>query len=324
MMLDTIVSGTRNMLEFAAIASRRLPVDQFRRDLRPQPAMIAHVTEENRRPRSDDPGATYSESKRLAELLCTLYHQQYGLAARSPAARFCGPLPAVDLHFAIGNFIRDGYRRANPGPGRRHPLPVLPVRGGSGDLALDDPAAGRALPALQRRIEEALTIAQVAARWPASSPRSPPSRSPVRPQPARRPNAMCQYPTDQGRAPSPPDIDLHHAIVRTVRWYARQPAPTCPGGSHGDPRRRLYRRGAGRARDQARLPAHRRRRHASERCHWPLSRLTYVCCHTNRPARSRPKAITADQPAGRRQRHLGPGGTNAITGVLGAWLTRWG
>jgi dTDP-glucose 4,6-dehydratase len=55
--------------------------------------------------------STYGEAKRYAEMLCTLYHQRYGLPIHiARPFTFIGPYQDLNAGFAITDFIRDGLQ----------------------------------------------------------------------------------------------------------------------------------------------------------------------------------------------------------------------
>jgi nucleoside-diphosphate-sugar epimerase len=111
LMADTIVEGTRRVLEFARSAGARrvLMLSSGGVYGKFMPG-TTHVPEDY--PGGPDPlniYYTYSESKRMAELLCAIFAHQFGLEI--PVARvfaLVGPRLPLDIHFAAGNFIRDG------------------------------------------------------------------------------------------------------------------------------------------------------------------------------------------------------------------------
>lgn len=110
-MFDTIVGGTRNMLD---LAHERAPQGRFLflssgAVYGAQPREITHVDE--RYPGSPDclePKNAYGEGKRAAEMLCAIYGKQFGLdVVNARIFALLGPLLSLDIHFAAGNFIRD-------------------------------------------------------------------------------------------------------------------------------------------------------------------------------------------------------------------------
>lgn len=107
---DQIVDGTRNVLDFAIrCGAKRFLLTSSGAVYGPQAATLPCVEEGCLS--SPDPmlhGNAYGMGKLAAEHLCALYQQAHGLetvVARCFA--FVGPDLPLDVHFAIGNFIRD-------------------------------------------------------------------------------------------------------------------------------------------------------------------------------------------------------------------------
>jgi len=110
---DTIVEGTRRCLEFA-VQSR---VEKFLLlSSGPvygrQPFEISHITEDYcGAPLTTDTHFDFSilgEGKRVAEMMATLYAEQYGFMLKvARCFSFVGPCLPLDLHYAIGNFMNN-------------------------------------------------------------------------------------------------------------------------------------------------------------------------------------------------------------------------
>lgn len=110
LMLDTIIQGTRRTLDFARErGGRKFLLTSSGAVYGPQPPEMTHIPETFLGgPDTMNPGSAYGEGKRVAELLCAVYHQLYGLDVKiARCFAFAGPYLPLDAHFAIGNFIRD-------------------------------------------------------------------------------------------------------------------------------------------------------------------------------------------------------------------------
>lgn len=107
---DQIVNGTRNLLDFAIESKcERFLLTSSGGVYGPQPASLERIPETwCGMPDPLFPQNAYSVGKRVAEHLCALYFERYELnvtVARCFA--FIGEDLPLDVHFAIGNFIRN-------------------------------------------------------------------------------------------------------------------------------------------------------------------------------------------------------------------------
>jgi dTDP-glucose 4,6-dehydratase len=111
--LDTIVEGTRRTLEFARhCGAAKLLFTSSGAVYGKQPPEITHLPETfSGGPDLVDLRSVYGESKRLAELLCTLYAARYGMECKiARCFAFAGPCLPTAGHFAFGSFVRDAIQ----------------------------------------------------------------------------------------------------------------------------------------------------------------------------------------------------------------------
>jgi dTDP-glucose 4,6-dehydratase len=110
LMFDTIVTGTRNTLDFArAAGAQRVLFLSSGAVYGAQPWSMDRVAEDYLGgPDTSFHRSAYGEGKRAAELLCTIYKKQFGMdIVNARIFALLGPMLSLDIHFAAGNFIRD-------------------------------------------------------------------------------------------------------------------------------------------------------------------------------------------------------------------------
>jgi nucleoside-diphosphate-sugar epimerase len=113
---DVILEGARHALEFAArCGARKFLLVSSGAVYGTQPSDMTHIPEDYLgAPDSSNPDSFLGESKRAAECLGALYSEKHNLDVKiARCFSFVGPYLPMDVHYAIGNFIRDAL---NGGP----------------------------------------------------------------------------------------------------------------------------------------------------------------------------------------------------------------
>jgi UDP-glucuronate decarboxylase len=111
---DQIVNGTRNLLDFAVASGvKRFLLTSSGGVYGSQPFDMERIPEDFLgMPDPLNPANAYGVAKRMAEHLCALFHEKHGLeVVIARCFAFVGQDLPLDVHFAIGNFIRDALWR---------------------------------------------------------------------------------------------------------------------------------------------------------------------------------------------------------------------
>jgi nucleoside-diphosphate-sugar epimerase len=109
-MLETIIEGTRRVLDLAATrGARKFLYISSGAVYGKQPEDLPHVPEDYcGAPDPLDPRSAYGEGKRVGEMFSVLESRKAGFEAKiARCFAFIGPHLPLDAHFAAGNFIRD-------------------------------------------------------------------------------------------------------------------------------------------------------------------------------------------------------------------------
>lgn len=107
---DTVVERTRHTLDFAVQChDRKFLLTSSGVVYGKQPSDMTHVSEDYcGAPDPADSNSAWGVSKRAAEFLCAYYSRKYGIETKiARCFSFVGPYLPLDIHYAIGNFIRD-------------------------------------------------------------------------------------------------------------------------------------------------------------------------------------------------------------------------
>ncbi len=107
---DTIVDGTKRVLELAKSKKTKATLYVSSGAVYgKQPYDLSHVNEQYLgAPNVYDKDASYSEGKRVAEMLCQIYYKNHHVNSKiARCFSFVGTHLPLDSHFAIGNFIKD-------------------------------------------------------------------------------------------------------------------------------------------------------------------------------------------------------------------------
>lgn len=110
LMLDTHISGTRRVLDFALnCEAAKFLLTSSGAVYGNQPPEMTQISEDYMGgPDVMNPESAYAEGKRVAELLCAIYSTKHNLDTKiARCFVFTGPYRPINISYAIGDFISD-------------------------------------------------------------------------------------------------------------------------------------------------------------------------------------------------------------------------
>lgn len=231
---DTVVRGTRHTLDFAVRCNAgKFLLTSSGAVYGRQPSDMTHVAEDyHGAPDPCDANSAWGEAKRGAEFLCAYHAGKYGIEAKiARCFSFVGPHLQLDIHYAIGNFIRDALKgeavRVN-GDGTPHRSYLY-----AADLAVwlwTILFRGESCRAYNVGSEKGITIAELAGTVARTLGKSMEVRIARDPLPGRPPE---RYVPSTKRAQTElglrQTVDLDDGIERTIR-HARNSGAICQNG----------------------------------------------------------------------------------------------
>lgn len=234
-MLETIVDGTRHVLQFAgAVGARKLLFTSSGAVYGRQPPQLTHISEDyGGAPDPLESTAAYGEGKRIAEHMASVFGRATGCQVKiARCFAFVGPHLPLDGTYAIGNFIGDVLQHRtisvqSDGSPYRSYLYASDLTVWLWTILL----RGEPSRAYNVGSDQALTIAELAAEVAAAlGGKFRIALPPRREVPAQR------YVPDVRRAQTElklsQKVDLSDAIRRTAAWHGWAPIPAPQTFSH--------------------------------------------------------------------------------------------
>ncbi|TCC96245.1 NAD-dependent epimerase/dehydratase family protein [Pedobacter hiemivivus] len=112
-MFKTVVNGTKRALDFARLKNvKSFLLTSSGAVYGKQTSDMANISEDYLgAPSPSLASSMYGEGKRMAEVLCSVYSENYNIPVKvARCYAFIGPFLPLDSHFAAGNFIRNVLR----------------------------------------------------------------------------------------------------------------------------------------------------------------------------------------------------------------------